>query len=165
MYFETSLFRKPNFRPHYLSCFSDHPVAHKSGIFFCETYRILVCCARSSVFDKCIFDVAGYLRNTGYPSIATPNFDQARRESILQAALLRSSTRVAKTAATNIVTLVLPFQKDLQQLGINSIWSKLVGANLPIRLRVAWSVRPNSLRKLYGLNWPADCSVQGTGIG
>ena len=31
--FETSMYRKPNFRPHYLAAMSCHPQSHKSGIF------------------------------------------------------------------------------------------------------------------------------------
>ena len=88
VYFETGLFRTPNLRPHYLSCFSDHAVAHK---LFCETYCILVCCARSSVFDKCLLNVASYLHDSGHPSSDSLSFDGARRSSVLQAALLQSN--------------------------------------------------------------------------
>ena len=66
--------------------------------------------------------------------------------------------------SSSSIVLVLPYQHMLSKLGIKGLWDKIVASVLPLGLQIAWAVKPNSMRKLYGLNWPVT-GVQCTGIG
>ena len=62
-------------------------------------------------------------------------------------------------------TLVLPYQKQLQLSGLRKVWSTHLGSVIPqYEFRIAWSVQPNLLRRLYRLNWPMRV-INGTGFG
>ena len=63
--FSSSLYRKPNSQPHYLSALSMHPPAHKCGIFDCEVMRALLCCSDRSDFDIAIKGFDSVLQKVG----------------------------------------------------------------------------------------------------
>ncbi len=63
-----------------------------------------------------------------------------------------------------VITLVLTFMNQLLTLRLAQLWDLHFLHVIPLRLRLAWRVKPNALRRLYRLNWP--CSVlDRTGFG
>ena len=55
------------------------------------------------------------------------------------------------------ITLVLPYVQQLARLGLHSLWLEHVASVIPLGFRVAYSVQPNAMRKLYRLNWTDTC--------
>ena len=62
------MYRKPGFVLHYLASLSDHPCAHKSGIFRCELYRAMLLSGTEGAYNNAIVDLSGFLENAGYPA-------------------------------------------------------------------------------------------------
>ena len=138
--FATSLYRKSNFQPHYLSALSMHPTAHKCGIFDCEAMRALLCCSDKSDFDIAIKGFDSFLQKVGYPARSLPVFDPAARSRHL--AKLRSrdlggASNIYKKAKRNI-TLVLPYVQQVARLGLHSLWLEHVVSVIPLALRLAF---------------------------
>jgi len=86
VHFETSMFRKPSFRPHFLPASSMHPPGFKTGISRGETNRALMLCSTSSEFHKCMHALKSFLGNAGYPAYLCkePAYDQVSRARIFQ---------------------------------------------------------------------------------
>ena len=65
----------------------------------------------------------------------------------------------------------LPFSSQAKQLRISSIFRQTVSSKHNIQIMMGWSVKLNTMRRLYGLNWThvdvvADSlCVQGMGLG
>ena len=66
--FGTSMYRKPRSVPHDLASLSDHPCAHKSGIFKCESYRAMLLSGTEGAYINAIVDLFGCLEDAGYPA-------------------------------------------------------------------------------------------------
>jgi hypothetical protein len=156
--FETGMYRKPNFRPHYLALFSDHPPCHKSGIFRCEAHRALMLCSKTSLFSECINSLLDFLGDAGYPSrcFSLPRFSQSFRESCLDKLHCRDSSKDYGVSAKQRRTLFLslPFNAQLADIGISSIFKSCFGCLVPLNLILGWTVKMNTMRRLYRLNWP-----------
>ena len=155
--FSFSMFRKPNFRAHYLSGLSNHPNSHKKSIFKCECNRALVCSSESVGYDSSISDITRYLADCGYPTLVGPEFDEQHRQNILAKLRLRSKPQGqnGKRGFDDKVFIVMPFSPCVKHLGIQSCFRKhLSFTNLELTL--AWTVKPNSMRLLYRLNWPYE---------
>ena len=52
---------------------------------------------------------------------------------------------------------VLPLSLQAQQLKLDLLFGRFVTPVIPIKVKVAWTVKPNSFRRLSRLNWPS-CS-------
>ena len=167
--FETSMYRKPNFQPHFLSVLSNHPSGHKHGIFKCEAHRALMLCSKQIHFDSCITQILLFLEDAGYSARCFPvvSFSSSRRSSYLSKIASRKRKdrddrfRVTADRRSRVV-LSVPFSTQLNQLGLCNLFRASVGSIIPIDLRLGWSVKINSMRRLYRLNWP---SVRSMGIG
>ena len=48
----------------------------------------------------------------------------------------------------------LPFTAQLESLGVARVFRVLLGSIIAIELKLGWSVKVNSMRRLYRLNWP-----------
>ena len=83
--FSTAMYRKPNFRPHYLPMLSMHPAGHKAGIFNCELHRSLLLCSSSAAFESCVDDILRFLEDSGYPKrcFVRQVFDPVKRLALL----------------------------------------------------------------------------------
>ena len=166
--FETSMYRKPGYMPHYLAALSDHPPCHKAGIFKCEAYRALILCAKQNCFDECIVQILGFLSHAGYPEhlFSVPRFCVESRASALtklEQRKPRSCEFVVTAKLRKNVVMSLPFNAQLESLGVARVFRALLGSIIPIELKLGWSVKVNSMRRLYRLNWP--CVRQSMGIG
>ena len=105
-------------------------------------------------------DIAGYLSKCGYPIFKVPVFDDQIRQTIL--AKLRSRSRIKVTgprAFDQKVFFVMPFSPGVKQLRIKSSFRKHL-CFTGLELTLAWTVKPNSLRLLYRLNWPSEQRMQ-----
>ena len=51
------------------------------------------------------------------------------------------------------ITLVLPYVQQVARLGLHSSWLEHVASVIPLGFRLAFTVQPNAMRKLYRLNW------------
>ena len=155
--FDTNMYRKPNFKPHYLASLSNHPLKHKIGIHSCEAVRALLCCSKKSMFEGCMHDICKFLEMVGYPKPPQINYDACRRGRLLDKLAVRSVGGRADQAARthrSTVYLVLQYQSQLKSLGACTSFEGCIGSVFPVRIKLAWSMRPNSMRKLYSLNWP-----------
>ena len=167
--FETNMYRKPNFQPHFLSVLSNHPSGHKNGIFKCEAHRALMLCSKQTQFDFCIHQILLFLHDSGYPArcFSAVSFSSSRRALMLSKIANRKqkvrddSFRVTAAKRSRVV-LSVPFSTQLNQLGLRSLFRASVGFIIPIELKLGWSVKINSMRRLYRLNWPSVRSM-GTG--
>ena len=52
----------------------------------------------------------------------------------------------------------LPFNAQLDTLGVAKVFKLVFGSIIPIDIKLGWSVKRNSMRRLYRLNWP--CAAQ-----
>ena len=153
------MFRKPNFRAHYLSGLSNHPSSHTKSILKCECNRALVCSSESGEYDSSTSDIIRYLADCGYPTFAVPKFDDQHRQSILAKLRLRLRSEPqgnnGDRGFDDKVFIVMPFSPCVKYLRIRSSFRKhLSFTNLELTL--AWTVKPNSMRLLYRLNWPYE---------
>ena len=154
--FVTGLYRKPNFKPHYLSALSMHPAAHKRGIFGCESMRALLCCSTESDFDLACKSIDSFTQKAGYPARRLPEFDPVSRSAHLARLRSRDPTAGMKSDGRRDITLVLPFVQQIAHLGLQGLWQGIVYPVIPLGFRVAFSVQPNAMRKLYRLNWTVE---------
>ena len=105
-------------------------------------------------YDSSISDITRYLADCGYPTLVAPEFDEQHRQSILAKLRLRSKPQGqnGKRGFDDKVFIVMPFSPCVKHLGIQSSFRKhLSFTNLELTL--AWTVKPNSMRLLYRLNW------------
>ena len=152
--------RKPSFRPSYLAPCSNHPVSHKSGILACESYRAFMLCSRVCYFDACISRLINFLKERGYPSLHPRiTFDESRR----RAALAKHARPAGKSGNASsepslknrsTVYFVLPYSDQAKHICVGKHFRSAFSNCVPINLVVAWSVKINSMRKLYRMNWP-----------
>jgi hypothetical protein len=169
VHFETTMYRKPSFRPHYLAALSEHPASHKCGIFRCEAFRVLTLCAKQTQFDSCIFQVVGFLSSAGYPSslFRLPSFSSSRRLEALKKLEGRKPKRSGDFEVTaklrKSVIMSLPFNAQLDTLGVPKVFKLMFGSIIPIDIKLGWSVKRNSMRRLYRLNWPCAAQKHGNG--
>lgn len=158
VWFETGMYRKPNFEPHYLAAMSNHPASHKSGIFSGETFRALILCSKQNKFHGCIKDILRFLGVSGYPQrcFVLPSFDLGRRDVLLNKITSRKSEDVDRVTAKrrHEITLALPYTSQLASIKVASLFRSSLGLLLPIHIKLGWSVKINSMRSLYRLNWP-----------
>ena len=162
--FDTCLYRKPNFSPHYLAVLSEHPACHKSGIFSCEEFRAMLLCSRECAFIGCIDKLIGFLNTSGYPDrcFAPVQFSESRRLAFFEKMLRRepmsadsnSGTLPSNKCRRHNVFFTLPYSSQAHNLRVAGIFRQSVGNIIPITLLNGWSVKPNSMRRLYRLNWP-----------
>ena len=161
--FHVSLFRKPSFRPHFLHILSQHNSACKSSIFRNETRRALILCSRASAYHACVADIIGYLEDSGYPRflLRCPEYSACSRSQFLHGGT--SKDRPSR----KLLYLALPYTDSAKALKINRMFvSSIASASLcylNMSLRVAWSSKLNSMRRLYGLNWGQNASSMGIG--
>jgi len=158
--FVTGLYRKPNFRRHYLSALSMHPLANKCDIFDCESMRALLCLSDRSDFDIAITNFDSFLQNAGYPARSIAGYDLAARSQPL--AKIRSRVPANGSNTNKMkrnITLVLPYVQQVARLGLHSLWLEHFGSVIPLGFRVVFSVQPNAMRNLYCLNW-TDCVAE-----
>ena len=140
------------------------------GIYQCESTRALLCCSRAAAFDVCISRIIDFLFDCGYPRRAAPTFDATKRARILHrladrggAAQTRDVNQSFGNICTSNVYFVLPYSSQALKLKIRDSFKCHVGSIIPIELRIAWTVKPNAMRKLYRLNWPCKTLLQGNG--
>ena len=120
-----------------------------------------------------MFKVATFLADAGYPSLRPPSFQPYRRYALLlNLCLQRQNMKVKRVASvasgawvsaacragsrTNIF-FVLPYNAVTRTLRVARLWeSSLASAccDLPLVMRLAWTVERNSQRRMYTLNWP-----------
>ena len=172
--FHTSMYRKPSFKPHYLSCLSDHNVSCKTGIFDCEVFRITVLSSKREDFVDCVEDMIDNLALVGYPRrfLSIPEFSEEKRLNMLQS--IRANTHRCIGGRGNTKTnrrdvfFSMPFSSQAKSLQISKLFRSSFSTcpdldNLGINLRVAWSTKMNSMRRLYRLNWPRCAQSMGIG--
>ena len=166
--FETTMYRKPSFMPHYLAALSDHPPSHKSDIFRCEAYRALLLCAKQQYFQECIQQILGFLSSAGYPEylFKVPLFCSETRALAfkkLEQRKPKDHGYIVTAKLRNNVVMSLPFNVQLESIGIAKVFRSTLGSIVPVELKLGWSVKINSMRRLYRLNWP--CVPQSMGNG
>ena len=154
--------------PHYLAALSDHPPSHKSGIFRCEAYRALLLCAKQQYFQECIQQILGFLSSAGYPEylFKVPLFCSETRALALKKLEQRKPKDhgyIVTAKLRNNVVMSLPFNVQLESIGIAKVFRSTLGSIVPVELKLGWSVKINSMRRLYRLNWP--CVPQSMGNG
>jgi hypothetical protein len=66
---------------------------------------------------------------------------------------LFSNSRVS-SQDRKAVFLALPFSTQASNLKIVAAFRSSVSVIIPIDLRLGWTIKPNTMRKLYRLNWP-----------
>ena len=154
------MYRKPRFVPHYLPSLSDHPCAHKSGIFKCESYRAMLLSGTEEAYNKAIVDLFGFLEDAGYSArcFSKVSYDPAWRARALLKLANRnpdlSSNSGTSSQDRKAVFLALPFSTQASNLKIVAAFRSSVSVIIPIDLRLGWTIKPNTMRKLYRLNWP-----------
>ena len=169
-----SMCRKPSFRPHYLASISNHLKAHKLGIYFGEANRALICCSNATWYHDCM-QVAKFVAACGYPSPVPSAFDCNKRKQLLQKnesrnrpnstscprddngqfvvqslALATSGGAEVKLLDRSTLYYVLPYSSQAKQLKISSV-SSFFSELVPVNIKVAWSVKPNTFRRLAAL--------------
>ena len=117
--------------------------------------RALLCCSDAHSFVSAVTSVSSNLQNAGYPARPLPGYDAGRRAALLAKLRNRAPTGAGTNTGGNrhLITLVLPFNEQLLNLKLQTLWLECIASVIPINFRLAWSVQPNSLRKLYRLNW------------
>ena len=149
----TNMYRKPSLVPHYLPMNSDHPSSAKVGLFAGESRRAHLLCSSEISYSKCVEELRSFLAVAGYPMSAciAPAYDAKVRELRLQKALEPKSKTEPNRSK---VYLALPFSSQLATLRFSKSFQTHVGGLVPLSLTVAWSMKPNSMRKLYQFDWP-----------
>ena len=151
------MYRKPNFRPHYLHFSSNHPPQHKNSIYTCEMYRILCLSSHESTFFDAMRNVVKFLAVSGYPehSHHAAVFSVDKRFSALQkfSALSEKRRRAAspsRPVRQSVLRLLVPYSDQIASLKIKKLF---VQSFKDLKMQVAWKVRRNSMRILYRYNF------------
>jgi hypothetical protein len=180
--FDFHMYRKPSFRPHYLASISNHPKAHKLGIYQCEANRALACCSKATWYEDCMQDIAKFVAVCGYPLPRFPALDENefsnKRSCLFEKLRSRGNHNSASCpridgqfvvqskalAASRDIDVkhqqrcklycVLPYSPQAKQLRIASLFQSCFSDIAPCKLQVAWSIKTNSFRRLAALNRP-----------
>ena len=85
------------------------------------------------------------------------DFDRVWRDM----ALKKLANRKPRSAVGNdlmhnrrSIFMALPFSVQATNLKIARLFSSYVSSVVPINISLGWKIKPNSMRKLYQLNWP-----------
>lgn len=106
-----------------------------------------------------------YLAERGYPRYAIPSYDAVRREALLA----KHSAKVSENSEIQTFTdlhvdarafesslkvyFVLPFSAEAKSLKLVSCFCRHFSGLVPLEFTLAWTVKPNTSRILYRLNW------------
>jgi len=123
-------------------------------------------CSKKCHFDVCVSKILQFLDGAGYPARCFPSVGYLgpKRDLLLSQIHNRkpkdknSAYRVTAEKRQNVV-LSVPFSPQLDQLGLRNLFRASVGSIIPIDLRLGWSVKVNSMRRLYRFNWPSVLSM------
>ena len=118
--------------------------------------RALLCCSTESYFHLACNSIDSFTQNAGYPARRLPGFDPVGRSAHLARLRSRDPAAGTKSSGRKHITLVLPFVQQIAHLGLQGLWQEIVYPVIPLGFRVAFSVQPNAMRKLYRLNWTDD---------
>ena len=112
-------------------------------------------------FHACTDSLVTYLVDAGYPPAVGVQFSAERRNLALGSSRERPfgvefapSVSSHRSTSRHDVYLVLPYNVQMSQLKLCSLFRSHVSCVIPLELRLAWTIQPNAMRKLYRLNWP-----------
>ena len=104
-------------------------------------------CSTSSVFSDCIDSLLDFLGDAGYPIryFSLPRFCQSFREKCLDKLHCRDSSKDYGVSAKQrrTVFLSLPFNAQLADIGISSIFKSSFGCLVTLNLILGWTVKMN----------------------
>ena len=120
-------------------------------------------CSKASVFNSCIDSLLEFLEGSGYPRrcFSSVEFAPDLRAGFLDKMRNRVSSKENQITAKHrrSVFLSLPFNDQLSNIGIPSLFRCTVGCIIPLDIIMGWSVKVNTMRRLYRLNWPGVRSM------
>ena len=106
-------------------------------------------CSKSSVFSNCIDSLLDFLSDAGYPRrcFSLPQFSLSSREKCLDKLRKRNLSKDYGMSAEQRrnVFLPLPFNAQLADIGISSIFKSSFSFSVPINLILGWTVKVNTM--------------------
>ena len=176
------MYRKPSFRPHFLSSPSGHPTSHKSTIFTEGAHRALSCCSAKARYDACTERFVQFRTLPGYRVTQVPPFCADKRREIIASAARRAtpsheicpgyqngqcivSSRAIAAPPQQVslhsrsrLFMVLQFTEQTK-LALSS-FRQHVGSCIPVHINTAWSVCASTFQVLGHLtHCEAECNA------
>ena len=156
----TTTFRKPMFKPMYLSPLSMHPAPCKAGIASGEVLRMLINNNTEQGFNSDVERLRGFLRARGYTLQGVDvRYDRCKRQRLIDKFADRNRTAGSRSSAVFddiTVTFVMPYFMGAAQARLKRVFQKTlhgVPRLASLKVRVAYSNSTPLFLKQYPLNF------------